>query len=66
MLPGRNPAELVEGALVMTGPPLERRLSQRVVFSEFTDESFLWASKYSQDNGETWSTVMRIRAKRVD
>jgi hypothetical protein len=37
----------------------------RVVFSDFTDDTFRWKSDYSRDEGKTWITVMRMRATRV-
>lgn len=52
-----------EGRIVLTSPPGEYGL-QRVTFSEITPDSFRWASAYSQDDGGTWTTVMRVRARR--
>ena len=48
--------------LVMTSPEDNNPL--RVVFSDFTPDSFLWTSEYSQDGGETWLAVTRVRATR--
>ena len=38
---------------------------QRVVFSDFRGNSFRWSSAYSQDDGKTWITIMRMHARRV-
>ena len=38
---------------------------QRVVFSNIKNHTFKWRSEYSQDNGVTWVTVMRVNAKRI-
>lgn len=51
------------GRIVMTSPPGEYGL-QRVVFSGITLDSFRWVSHYSQDEGETWTPVMRVHARR--
>jgi hypothetical protein len=38
---------------------------QRVVFSEISDDSFRWSSSYSQDDGKSWTTIMRMHATRI-
>ena len=38
---------------------------QRITFSDFTSDSFLWTSEGSQDGGETWVAYMRVNAKRI-
>lgn len=38
---------------------------QRITFSEITDDSFLWTSEMSRD-GESWTAVMRVRARRLE
>lgn len=38
---------------------------QRITFSEVTERSFLWTSEFSRD-GESWSVMMRVRAKRLE
>jgi len=62
---GTFTAQLVDGELVMSSGPGSFGL-QRVIFSEFSDDSFRWRSDYSQDDGKTWTTVMRMRAKRLE
>ncbi|MBT8335641.1 MAG: hypothetical protein KJO11_03490 [Gemmatimonadetes bacterium] len=49
--------------IVMTSP--EGASPQRVTFSDFTPDSFLWTSEFSQDGGQSWIAVMRVRATRV-
>ena len=53
-----------DGRLVMTSPGSSEMGEQRVVFSEIDENSFLWESEFSSDGGETWQTVMRVKAKR--
>ncbi len=60
---GTFTASLEEERLVMSGPPSDFGL-QRVIFSDFTEDSFQWQSEFSRDKGETWTAVMRVRAKR--
>jgi hypothetical protein len=54
-----------DGRIVMSSPPSAFGL-QRVVFSEITEQTFLWQSQYSRDDGKTWQTVMRVRAQRLE
>lgn len=61
---GTMEARAEEGRIVMTSEPGEHGV-QRVVFSEIAGDSFRWASEYSQDDGETWTTVMRVTARRI-
>ena len=49
--------------LIMTSPA-EAPMPQRVIFSDFAPDSFLWTSEFSQDGGTTWIEVMRVRATR--
>jgi hypothetical protein len=51
-----------EGRIVMTSPG--GGTPQRIIFSDFTPDSFLWTSEFSQDEGESWIEVMRVRATR--
>ncbi len=53
-----------DGRLVMTSPGSSEMGEQRVVFSEIDENSFLWESEFSSDGGETWQTVMHVKAKR--
>ena len=53
-----------DGRLVMTSPGSSEMGKQRVVFSEITESSFLWESEFSSDGGDTWQTVMRVKATR--
>ncbi len=62
---GTFSAEFSKGSLVMTSPPEEGFGQQRVVFSDFTEDSFRWRSEHSRDDGETWVTVMRVSASRL-
>ncbi len=48
--------------IVMTSPAGGN--PQRVIFSDFTPDSFLWTSEFSPDGGETWMEFMRVRATR--
>jgi hypothetical protein len=51
--------------IVMTSPPGDGAFGlQRVVFYEIAEDSFGWKSEYSTDDGKSWNTVMRMRAKR--
>ena len=50
--------------LIMTSPGGDGAPLQRVVFSDFTGDSFRWRSEYSADGGTNWTTVMRLRAER--
>lgn len=52
-----------EDRIVMTSPTDGN--SQRIIFSDFTPDAFLWTSEFSQDRGETWVAAMRVRATRV-
>jgi hypothetical protein len=56
-------ATMRDGRLIMTAPGAGAN-PQRVVFSDFSPSSFLWTSEFSQDGGETWIEVMRVRATR--
>lgn len=59
-------ATLEGDSIVMTTPPAPGAFGlQRVVFSEIEQDSFLWVSEYSQDEGKTWNAVMRVKAKRL-
>lgn len=51
-----------EDRLVMMSPDAD--MPQRVIFSDFRPDSFLWTSEFSQDGGETWLAGMRVRATR--
>ncbi len=57
-------AQLEDEEIVMRSLPGIGFGLQRVVFFEITDESFRWKSEYSMDEGETWNTVMRMKATR--
>jgi hypothetical protein len=52
--------------LVMTSREPSSMGDQRIVFSGFAEGSFLWESEFSSDGGQTWQTVMRVRARRRD
>ncbi len=58
-------ARLEGDALVMTADDTGGMGLQRVVFSEITDDGFRWSSDFSRDDGKTWSTIMRMTAKRI-
>lgn len=62
---GTFTAELHDGDIVMTSTG-GASTPQRVVFSEIGDASFRWRSEYSMNGGESWMTVMRMRAARID
>lgn len=62
---GTFTAVLEDDAIVMTSGPGGFGL-QRVVFSDFTENSFRWSSDYSPDDGKTWNTVMRMAATRIE
>lgn len=52
------------GRIVMMSPPGQYGL-QRVIFHDITKDRFRWVSEYSQDDGETWTAVMRVEARRI-
>ena len=56
--------ELENDRIIMKSPA-DGMGQQRVVFSDFTPDTFAWASEFSRDDGETWVTVMRVRATRL-
>jgi len=58
-------AEEESGNVIMSGPPIPGVGHQRVKFEGITDDSFEWYSEFSQDGGETWIAVMRVRATRI-
>jgi len=61
---GTMVAEWQGDRMVMTSPP-DYFGVQRVTFSDFTDNSFLWVSEFSSDEGQNWQAVMRVRASRL-
>ena len=56
-------ARMEDGRLVMTSAAAEGN-PQRIVFSDFSADSFRWTSEFSSDGGETWNEIMRVRATR--
>lgn len=55
-----------EGRIVMRNSGDDPAVGlQRIVFSDVTDDSFRWTSEYSQDNGATWTAVMKVHATRI-
>ena len=58
---GTLDGESVEGDLVLSGESPYGK--QRIVFSEITPSSFKWSSSFSQD-GEEWTEIMRVEARR--
>ncbi|ANM30080.1 hypothetical protein ABI59_11605 [Acidobacteria bacterium Mor1] len=58
-------ARLAGDAVVMTADDTGGMGLQRVVFSGFTADSFRWSSDFSRDEGKTWSTIMRMTARRI-
>ena len=64
---GTFEAALIDDEIVMTSPPGAGDFGfQRVIFYEISDNSFRWRSDYSNDKGETWNTVMRMLATRIE
>jgi len=59
---GTFEGRMIDGRLVMTSPAAAN--PQRIVFSDFAPDAFLWTSEFSQDGGQTWIAVMRVRAHR--
>lgn len=53
-----------EGERLVLRSPGDGENPQRIVFSEISDDGFLWESEFSQDGGKTWIVVMRVRAER--
>lgn len=49
---------------VLTSPPDDYGI-QRVRFTDIRPDSFSWVSEFSQDAGETWQAVMRVKATRL-
>lgn len=65
---GSFDAQMVNGELIMSGPPIKAEqgeVLQRVIFSEFSSDRFKWRSEFSQDGGRTWVAVMRLNAVRL-
>jgi hypothetical protein len=63
---GTFTAVWTDNQLVMSSPPADGAFGlQRVVFHDFSTDSFRWKSEYSTDEGKTWNTVMRIQATRI-
>jgi hypothetical protein len=62
---GSFSASLTDGEIVMSSPPDGPYGLQRAVFHEIEANSFRWKSEYSMDEGESWNTVMRLRATRI-
>jgi len=51
--------------IIMNAPPVDGMGLQRIVFSDISDSSFRWRSEYSQDEGTTWTAIMRMYATRL-
>ncbi len=53
--------------MIMEPPPPAEATAprRRIVFSEFSDDRFFWASEQSTDGGNTWAATFTIEARRI-